>query len=104
MAMTTIDWTEEPQSEDERALRAEVIKVVTEDGFAALGGNGGWSFVHLNLWKLCDCGERLAATDLREAIRHAKTRADEEFEARRVQDVEGAVARARARLKGPSPA
>ena len=78
MAMTTIDWTEEPQSEDERALRAEVIKVVTEDGFAALGGNGGWSFVHLNLWKLCDCGERLAATDLREAIRHAKTRADED--------------------------
>ncbi len=96
--MTTIDWHQEPSSDEERALRAEVINVATEDGLAKFG-IGGWSWVSVNLTKLCSGGEASVASDLRSAIRDANERAAAEREASRVRDAEAFIARARERLQ-----
>lgn len=99
--MATIDWMVEPHDDDERALRAEVIRVVTEDGFAALGGHGDWGWVHMNLCQLCARDESLVASDLREAIQHARERSEAEREVRRAREVASAIERAQARLLLP---
>jgi hypothetical protein len=96
--MATIDWHHEPQTDEERCLRAEIIQIATEDGLAALGGRGGWAWVYFELSKLCPGSEESVASDLRSAIREADERFEQERESRRVLDAERLLARAQERI------